>query len=172
MLRERERWLVAAHYREWFRLDIGPTVDRLMWQSAQLTYRRGFVEAITLACADLLQHAATIFSACPVREVRLADKRPAARMAPAAALRVCTWIMPHTETPASMLRDYHLPRKLFVLLDGEMYGGDACVYSSHAAAIADLSQAAVRYGRSKAKRPTPEEYRHSLMYGDWPAGRE
>jgi uncharacterized protein (TIGR02996 family) len=41
-----------------------------------ITFRRGFVDAVTLPTAAFLEHAAALFRAAPVTRVTLADRRP------------------------------------------------------------------------------------------------
>src|SRR5205823_4225492 len=84
-LRDRERELLTGPFREtrplWnhFRLWAGETLLAIVPDGAtmadHLAFRRGFVASITLTTQAFLDHAAELFCAAPIEEVRLSDAR-------------------------------------------------------------------------------------------------
>jgi uncharacterized protein (TIGR02996 family) len=115
-----------------------------------VAFRRGFVDSINLPCADFMQHAGVIFASSPVRVVVLTGRRPAViggmqfwrMMADDQDLP-----MPH-DLPLSLFK--HLKKSDLRRLDAfARYTGQ----EAKAAALADLAQAAVAFGRHAAGLP-------------------
>lgn len=117
-------------------------------------WRRGFVTKIALTLADFEAHAAAIFSAHPVEEVVLTDRKPY----PAELLitvhdnsaRYPGWYLLRggdNDRPRSV------PEHLFRWLNpARRYTSNWADYYSTADALADLSRACVAHGREKGKR--------------------
>lgn len=113
----------------------------------RIEFRRGFVASIALPTAGFLVHAAALFAAAPVDDVRLTDKRP--------------WNSGNHRwgwtTEGDDLRFgefWVLPRPLIDLM-GTMPGFSPYRrwFKSESEAYAVLSAACVRYGRQQADLP-------------------
>lgn len=108
-------------------------------------FRRGFIESISLSCADFMQHAKTIFAVAPIREVRLTDKFPE-QWTHQGGVVYSWYCIGFADDRAT------IPEKLFERLIGGQ-GGRAVYATSEQAAIDALSAACVAYGRGVASNP-------------------
>lgn len=120
-------------------------------------FRRGFVAEITLPLDAFLRHAGALFSAAPIERVTLSDRRP--HQPSFDPDRRWMWCMQPFRDDGD-----RLPDDLFTLLSGPtdegMYPNGASIrrYDTADLALADLSAACVRYGRSIAGLPAvPQE---------------
>jgi hypothetical protein len=114
-----------------------------------VSLRRGFIDALTLTCADFLAHGPAIVAAQPVRRVTLSDKRPVK----AEGIEEYTWACRRRSLEA-----YELPGQLFDAIlpdqrcirvrDGIIHA--TLTYQSEADAFAGLSRSCLRYARSPA----------------------
>jgi uncharacterized protein (TIGR02996 family) len=153
-LRRRERELLQARW--WARLTGAAPPGVRYWQSsvahgwalpmptgdggggligAEVEFRRGFVEEVTLPAEAFLTHAAALFRAAPVRRVTLSDM-DAVRQRDGRYYLICT----------------HLDRVPFAALVKLMDEADR---SSREALLAGLRAACLLYGR-RAAWPCPE----------------
>jgi uncharacterized protein (TIGR02996 family) len=143
-LAKREAVLLDAHGRRWAR-DLAPGGAR-----RGVRWWRGFVEAISLPCADFVAHAGALFAAQPVCKVTLTDKAPFPAEPHARGL---CWRNEHGG-PAS---EASLPAALWRLLpaDGVVSDDDSLNfkhYHSGQAALDAVSAACVLYGRDEARK--------------------
>lgn len=145
-------------------LDANDFVDfpgyMIEWQ-----FRRGFVERITLPMADYFKHAAELFGAHPIVEVRLSDRHAAAgrhgwhgwAAIPSIAGRSYWVFLKDMDRPVQ--EDHWLPldfRDSVIAAGGEPLsehesgGLNVVSFSTSDAAESALSRAAVAYGRAVA----------------------
>jgi uncharacterized protein (TIGR02996 family) len=113
-----------------------------------LHWRRGFLRTLVLPSRAFLDRARLLFAAHPVTEVRLSDREPFDH-APRGKWRWQSGYVPFEPARPDMI-----PMDLFRLLP--RYGRDShvyCWYDSEAGAHADLSAAAVRFGRTLNRLP-------------------
>jgi hypothetical protein len=111
------------------------------------------VESVTLPTADFLRHAAALFAAAPVRDVRLSDRRPQNYHNNGEG-RLFGW---HRGHRAGAERDepFDLSPELWALVvddDHCIRNGPWADFRSPGAAFAALSDACVAYGRGEAAR--------------------
>jgi len=117
-----------------------------------ITLRRGFIEGIEAPCETLLTHAATIFTAHPITEVKLWDRDPLRVVE--AGEEVSAWCGGGDwQGPGG-----YLPPELFEFLPrhaqtdfGKRRGRRH--YSGNDEALAALSAACVAFGRAKTGLP-------------------
>jgi hypothetical protein len=112
-------------------------------------FRRGFVVSVTLPCADFLRHAAGLFAAQPVTEVRLSDREPLW----VDGGRGHGWWL---DRPPGWVEDNTLPENLPAALWERLTGevtGRWNHFPSETEAVADLSAACVAYGRALIDLP-------------------
>jgi uncharacterized protein (TIGR02996 family) len=135
---------------------------RLAFGLEEARQARGFIYHIFLPLAAFMEHAEALFSAHPVTEVRLRDKRPAAEGRPAEYhwLARSPFDSPHCLRAAAE----DIPNALFNRLAGgrastAWLGTDwqnsvrAAAWPTAAEALAALSRACVAFGRAQAGLP-------------------
>jgi uncharacterized protein (TIGR02996 family) len=121
----------------------------------EVGYHCGFVDAVRCGTALFLQHAAALFRAAPITEVRLGDVRPSRSWNEGRHSHVWTWWSPGngpaaSQVPAAVWRNLVPPRGADPMPWHRISVKD---YPSPEAAHAALSAACTRYGRSLAGLP-------------------
>jgi hypothetical protein len=113
------------------------------------------LDAVRCGTALFLQHAAALFRAAPITEVRLGDVRPSRSWNEGRHSHVWTWWSPGngpaaSQVPAAVWRNLVPPRDAYPMPWHRISVKD---YPSPEAAHAALSAACTRYGRSLAGLP-------------------
>lgn len=123
--------------------------DRSRRELARWSFRRGFVASVTLTLQQFLDHAAALFRAAPIEEVRLSDRRPIHHE----HSDLYVWEVYGSDLAGAFL----LPEELFRLLPG--CNGEAWRWEAATEALAQsaLSAACVLYGRRLAGLPDLKE---------------
>lgn len=119
-----------------------------------ITFRRGFVDSITLPADAFLAHAATLFAAQPVTAVRLSDRQPV----PAAPSHGGGWRWYWSARGIAWTGDvdlvgYFLPPALGNYVQSPRRRGRSALYGDREHALAALSAACVAFGRAGAGLP-------------------
>lgn len=144
-LRRREGELLAGRDYEWF------FPRGVLSEPAQWRFRRGFVNSIATTAADFLAHAAALFAAQPITEVRLVGREPQPN---AYGGSQCAW---HCDSSEQDLSSW-IPFVLLDRLSAEGYDGATWkIYPYATQAHAALSRACVAYGRERAGLPPLSE---------------
>jgi uncharacterized protein (TIGR02996 family) len=121
-----------------------------LWVAGDWGRDRGFVRTARLPAADFLTHAATLFAAHPVVRVFLIDRWPLLDPGD------WGWRRPSGGTPLSE-HPTILPAEVYALLGGMTNAApDAAEFAFYPdldSALAALSRACVRFGRTKAGLP-------------------
>jgi uncharacterized protein (TIGR02996 family) len=148
-LRHRERELLEQSQFSWLPRCLMDVES--LYADAVCSYRRGFVSEITLDCHDFMEHAAALFAAAPITEVRLSDREPGdytGDVDGTYARPFSWWAYPHTYSPSYV-------GKVWEFLTGRIDRGNPSAkdYKTRADALADLSRACVTHGRLVAAAP-------------------
>lgn len=144
-LRRQERKFLERYKWQWtgFPVAFATALDETAW-----TWRRGFVEAISITTAAFLQHVESLFRAAPLIQVRLGDKKPLPGAGPKPKFY---WLPGHRDNCGAD----HLPLAIFNRLTGELFSiAGAKRYENEAAAMTDLSNQCVHHGRDLLRLPT------------------
>jgi uncharacterized protein (TIGR02996 family) len=166
-LRRRERELLAARGYGWcdglfgtdWKVGGGPKgqdnvhvhyFNKLEQADTVLTFRRGFVEEVTLPAATFLAHAAALFRAAPGRRVTLFGREPSQHPGQSGRGR---WYWPIAPPVSADPR--RVPLALWNLLEAhERCDDGAPLWCSRTAALDALAAACLLYGR-RAAWPCP-----------------
>jgi uncharacterized protein (TIGR02996 family) len=121
--------------------------DRMLWPGVM---RRGFRAEVELTAADFLAHAADLFSAHPITEVRLTDKWPNPRHYPD---RGCAFGWWGSDADWSQWIEYDIPLGIAGAFADQQGNTSWFWYPTVDDALAALSRACVAFGRDLVGLP-------------------